>query len=149
VDQGVGATAATLIRASQRVRSFLGKLLTREQQVTDRPTWLLPHGDLAEQQGERQTDAVLVWTEDGNVPLDEAQVRSRYPQGRHFQRLGRHLFLVSGVAPPSTPVDALPAELCPRNQAEQLLAAARQSQDRRREAFALNDIGVLCTESGE
>jgi hypothetical protein len=103
VEQGVGATAATLIEAGQRVPSFLGKLLGRQGQVTDRPTWLLPHGDVAEQQGERQTDVVLVWAENESVPLEEAQVRARYPKGKRFQRLGQHLFLVAGIASRRSP----------------------------------------------
>jgi tetratricopeptide (TPR) repeat protein len=52
-------------------------------------------------------------------------------------------------AAPPVPKEGMPAPPNPRQQAEQLLAEARQSGDRQREAAALADLGVACQRSGD
>jgi tetratricopeptide (TPR) repeat protein len=146
-EEGLCATAATSIRASQQVRGLFGKLFGRFRETAGGRTWVLPNGESAEQQGERQTDLLLVWAEDDGAPLDEARVRSRWPQGKQFRRIGKNLFLVSGIEP-AADVPMSPAG-SPPEQAEKLLAAARQAGDRRREALALDDLGVVLTRSGK
>jgi len=49
----------------------------------------------------------------------------------------------------SAPKGGMPAPPNPRQQAEQLLAEARQSGDRQREAAALADLGVACQRGGD
>src|SRR5271168_2231049 len=58
--QGLGATTATSVRASQRIRSFFGKLFGRRSEPHEQ-TWMLPGGGDAVQEGERQTNLLLVW----------------------------------------------------------------------------------------
>jgi tetratricopeptide (TPR) repeat protein len=146
--EGVCSTAATLVRARQRVRGFFGKLLGLGKAGGD-ATWVLPNGEAAEQAGERQTDLLLVWA-DADTPLDEARLKARWPEATRFRKLGENLFLAAGVRPPadSEPAPA-PPRGDPRAQAEQLLAAARQAGDRRREASALTDLGVTCLRGGD
>ncbi len=141
---GLCATAATAVCASQSVRGLLGKWWARLRgRPAGEPTWVLPNGERAEQQGERQVDLLLVWAEDAGAPLAEAQVRAGWPQGREFRRLGTGLFLLAGVEPPAGGEPLPPA--CPREEAEGLLVAARQTGDQYRQAVALNDLGVACT----
>jgi tetratricopeptide (TPR) repeat protein len=149
VAEGLCATAATSVRAAQRAGGWFGKLLAPFRRAAAGQTWVLPSGESAEQQGERQTDLVLVWAEDEGPPLTEEGVRGRWPQGQGYRRLGKQLFLVSGVQPPRAAGGPLPPQACPKEQAEWLLAAARQAGDRRREALALNDLGVACTNGRE
>jgi tetratricopeptide (TPR) repeat protein len=111
---------------------------------SDKQSWVLPNGEVAEQAGERQTDLVLVWAEAEGEALTEERMRSRWPQGKRFQKIGQNLFLVSGVEPAKPadePVVQVPGP--PREQGEQLLAAARQAGDRRREASTLVDLSVI------
>jgi tetratricopeptide (TPR) repeat protein len=147
--QGLCATAATSVRAAQRAGGLLGKLLARWRRAAAGPTWVLPNGASAEQQGERQTDLVLAWPEDESASVTEEGLRRRWPHGKGFRRLGRHLFLVSGVQTSVMVGGPLPPQVCPKEQAQWLLTAARQAGDRRREALALNDLGIACTNASE
>ncbi|MCS7046945.1 MAG: tetratricopeptide repeat protein [Gemmataceae bacterium] len=146
--EGLCATPATLIRARQQPRGLLGKALSWWRQSAGAAEWLLPNGAKAEQVGERVTDVLLAWTEDSE-PLQESRVRERWPTAQRIQRLGSHLFLVTGVQlaaappppklPPGTPVE----------QAAYLVDWARKSGDRRREATALTDLGVALLRANE
>jgi tetratricopeptide (TPR) repeat protein len=146
--QGLCATPATVVRARQR-RSLVARLLARWRGAAAAPTWILPDGTVAEQQGERQTDLLLVWSATEAAILVEERVRSCWPQATALRRLGQQLFLVSGVELPATDTAGLPPPGSPQEQAEWLLSAARRAGDRRREASALNDLGVVCTHQGE
>jgi tetratricopeptide (TPR) repeat protein len=144
--QGLCATPATSIRARQRTRGFFGKLFGGLGEGKADQVWTLPNGETAEQCGERKTDLVLVWPEDGAGALDETRVKSRWPQGKRFRRLGKGLFLVSGIeAAVATPgeEEPLPPMGCPRARGEQLLAEARKAGDRRAEATALTDLAIM------
>jgi tetratricopeptide (TPR) repeat protein len=149
VEQGLCATAATALRAQQS-QGFFGKLLGRFRKQTGTQTWVLPNGETAQQQGERQADLLLAWAEDESTPLDETRLRARWPEGKRFQRIGKNLFLVGGIEPQAAAGEpAQPPQVNPREQAEQLLAAARQAGDRSREASALTDLGIVCQRGGE
>jgi tetratricopeptide (TPR) repeat protein len=147
VAQGTCATAATLIRARQRLHGLFGRLLGKLRKPTGDPSWVLPNGEAAEQCGERQTDVVLVWPEDETASLEERQVRARWPEGKRFQKVGPGLFLVAGIEP-RAPGSEVP-QGSPREQAEQLLSAARQSGNRGAEATALTDLGISYQRSGD
>jgi tetratricopeptide (TPR) repeat protein len=147
--QGLAASPATAVTAKHRVRGCLGRWFGRHSDSANGQSWVLPNGERAEQEGERQSDLLLVWAEDEATALDEAQVRARWPQARQVERLGRNLFVVCGVEPPSAAPVPLPSEGCPKKEAEELLAAARRSGDCRRQVLALNDLGIICTRSGE
>jgi tetratricopeptide (TPR) repeat protein len=136
---GLQATGATVVRVRQSGGLF-GKLLGRLR-AGDR-TWVLPDGSTAEQQGERQSDVLLVWSEAGAAPPDEAQIRSRWPGARGVRRVGTNLLLVEGVEGPGPGAPAAPLPDSPRAVAERLLAAARAAGDRRAEASALADLGT-------
>jgi tetratricopeptide (TPR) repeat protein len=152
VKQGLSAVAATLIAARQPLRGFLGKLVGRLQKSSDNPSWLLPDGSAAEQQGERQTDWLLVWPEDCATPLTEVLVRARCPEGKEFRRLGASLFLVRGAvapAPQASMPGPPPPQANPLHDAELLLAEARAKGDRRAEAVGLTDLGVVALQAGD
>src|SRR5438874_13257436 len=61
VEQGICATAATLIRVRQNRQGFFGRLVQRLRRPTESQTWLLPNGESAEQWGGRETDLLLIW----------------------------------------------------------------------------------------
>src|SRR5262249_43358974 len=135
------------------------------QRAPDRP-WVLPNGQTAEQLGERRTDLLLVWAENEPASLDEAWVKSRWPEADRVERVGKNLFVVSGVGPaarmqgnvraegtppgrvPGTGPEATPA-VCPRLEAERLVEAARASGDRRRQALALAELGAVYLHEGK
>lgn len=177
VEEGLCATAAMSVQARQRVRGFLGKLFWRLQGAAGNQNWMLPNGEVAEQRGERQTDLVLVWAEDDTTPVDETRIQARWPKSKQVRRIGGNLYLVSGVEPPgarnedgktaqqvaknffsaagmgpqgtrNAAVPPPPPQDRPREQAEQLLAAARKTGDRRRVATALTDLGMVVLQEG-
>lgn len=141
--QGLCSMPANLLRTRQKVRGLLGRLFGRSAQTAE-PTWTLPTGQPTEQVGDRQSDLILAWTENGE-PTDEERIRKRWPGERRVQRLGRNLFLVAGVEAPKATLlpDGNPGE-----QAEQLLAAARRTGDRRALALALTDSAIVATKNG-
>jgi tetratricopeptide (TPR) repeat protein len=150
--QGLGATTAMSVPVRQAIRGFFGKLLKNFRRSADERTWVLPNGEAAEQAGERRNDLLLVWSEDEGTPPDEARIKSQWPNSQELQQLGKNLFLVSGVAPPPVKPEAEPVAAgqgCPRGAAEQLLAAARSRGDRRAEATALTDLGIIHRQEGD
>jgi tetratricopeptide (TPR) repeat protein len=140
VEQGLCFLAATAICAQQRIPKLLRVLLPPYRKQPRGRSWVLPTSGIAEQVGERQTDLLLVWPQDDATSLDEAHLRTCWPRATRLQRLGRNLFLVGGILPQTPASEA--AQGTPLEQAEQLLTAARQSGDRRREVAALTDLGV-------
>jgi Tetratricopeptide repeat/Family of unknown function (DUF6171) len=148
---GICATPATLIRARERAGGLLGKLVRSFRRGPEAPVWILPNGASAEQCGNRQTDLVLAWAEDESGPLDDERIRSRWPASERRQRIGNNLYLVSGVRPPVVKNDLQPGpnQGCPREQAEQLLAEARLSGDRRAAAAALADLAAVLLQTKE
>jgi hypothetical protein len=95
LEQDICTMAATSIRVRQNCRNLFGRFL-RFRKPTDGQAWLLPNGESAEQCGERQTDLLLVWAEDEASTLDDAAVRSRWPESERLQKLGKNLFLLAG-----------------------------------------------------
>ena len=149
-EQGVGATAANVIRARERVQGFLGRMLGRLRGGKGEPTWMLPGGRSAEQIGERQTDVILVWGENAAAPLDEAGLKARWPASTRVEQLGVNLFVVFGVAPAAGKEAApLPTAANPREAAEQLLSAADKAADLGKRATALTDLGVALVREGD
>jgi tetratricopeptide (TPR) repeat protein len=115
------------------------------------PSWTLPNGRTCERSGSRRTDLVLAWAEDETSPLDEGQVKGRWPAAQTIRRLGRNLFLVYGITPEQEPgkahTAAAPASILPPvipslQLAAHALAEARQVGDRARETTALIDLAV-------
>jgi tetratricopeptide (TPR) repeat protein len=149
---GLAGTAVTLLPLRQRLVGMFGRLVERFRGAGSDRTWMLPSGAWAEQCGERQTDLMLVWAEDETTPLDETVIHSRWPDSPRTQRLGKNLFLISGVAVPAAPPAPVTAPLPqgnPQQEAEQMLAAARQGGDRRKEVAALTDLGIVCLRGGD
>ncbi len=155
VDQGLCLTAATSIPARQSKKGVLGSVWTRFVQAGTLRVLTLPDGESVEQCGERQGDVILVWSQDPADVLDEERLKSRWPESKRYERLGRNLFLVSGVNAkpvtrsevPTTPSAETPPA-SPRAVAERLLAQARRAGDRPREAMALTDLGVIMLNEG-
>jgi len=175
LEPGVFAIAAVSISARQKARGLFGKLVKRLRGAAPDDAWLLPNGATAEQVGERRSDLIVVWS-DGAEPLDETRLHNRWP-GATCERLGQRLLLIGGVelpqsnsaatatatavapAPSRAPAQPPPARPAPapptmgtgnpRQQAQQMLAIARQTGDRRREANALLDLGVVCNRTGD
>jgi tetratricopeptide (TPR) repeat protein len=155
VDGGLCSTPATRIQARRSTRGFLGKLLGRFGEGKAKRSFVLPDGGSVEQSGERSVDCLLVWTEDPAEVLDEERVRARWPEARRHRRLGPRLYLVDGVAARAGGVNGVapPSESpgqddTPRQQAEQVLAAARRGVDRASEVTALTDLGIVILSEG-
>ncbi len=150
-DDGLCTTPATLVPARQRLRRSLGQLFAGLRKTKGTRNFLLPDGSSSEQCGERQSDMVLVWTQAGE-PLEEERIVARWPEGKPVRKLGQSLYLVAGLGAKRALVAALPEPQpppCPRDHAEQLLAAARQSGDRKKEATAMADRGVILLSEGD
>jgi tetratricopeptide (TPR) repeat protein len=154
--QQLRAVPATCIRVVQRPHAFIRKLGQYFRKPSDNPTWLVPNGGSAEQQGARQTDLLLVWSDNDKVLSDESIIKSCWPNATRIQRLGNNLFLVAGVsveaaeaaqirATPFSTV-ALAGTAC--KQAQLLLEKARAAGDRRGMATALTDLGAITLENG-
>jgi tetratricopeptide (TPR) repeat protein len=158
VVDGLCATAATSMPARQRIHGFFGRLLHRLRKLGTSGSWVLPSGESAQQAGDKQTDLALVWAEDDSAALDEARLKAAWPRASHVRKLGPNLFVVSGVKPATTSVPAAdqlvagannePASANPGQQAEKLLAAARQRGERPAEVSALIDLGIACMRTG-
>ena len=98
---------------------------------------------------------MLVWSEEQGGILDEARIRSRWPKAGRIQKLGQNLFLVAGhesrtAARPSPAARRhRRAAESPRASAEAILAAARQTGARDKEATALTDLGMIHLSEGD
>lgn len=143
IHQGLCSTAAIMVPARQRVHGWVGKFLKRFWGALSDEAWILPSGESAEAWGQRRTDLILAWAKE---EVDEARIRSRWPGSQDVRQIGPNIFLVSGVNPrgrraarPEVPLE----KGCPRKAGRQMLAAARKAGDRRAEATALADLGVM------
>lgn len=133
---------ATALTVQQRQEGLLRRALNGLHSETNDRVWILPNGCTAIQCGERRTDLLLVWAENGEP--QQHNVESKWPD-KSVQRIGPNVFVLtssengdpSGIGPDS------------RRQAEELLAAARMQNDRQREAWALADLGVACLRDGD
>jgi hypothetical protein len=151
VRQGLCATPATSVPAREPLLGVVGKLFRSFRKVADDRALILPDGRTAERCGDKRSDLILVWAERGAGGVDEGRIRSRWPESKGVEKIGENLFLVSGVEAPSPPPEPerLPEAPCPIPVTEGLLAAARQRGDRRGEALALTDLGILRYHEGE
>jgi tetratricopeptide (TPR) repeat protein len=151
VEQGISAVAATSIRV--RRSSFFGRLSRRLRPESGGQTWTLPNGESEEQVGGWRSDLVLTWAEEEAVALNEVRIKSRWAENQGIQKLAENLFLVRGVmsSGPGGSMEAAAPSVAqePSVQlAEEMLAAARQAGDCRREISALVDLGVTLTGQG-
>jgi hypothetical protein len=154
VEQGIGSVAATSIRA--RRLGFFDRLWRGMRPGSGAQAWTLPNGQSLEQVGGRRNDLVLAWAEGEGATLDGARIKGRWPQSQESQQIAGNLFLVRGVEPPAdrgdnsprSPQPAPPALESPVHVAEQMLATARRSQDNRKIASALTDLGIVLTRQG-
>jgi tetratricopeptide (TPR) repeat protein len=151
IEQGIGAVNATSIQTTQPIRTFLGRLMPRFRKSGDR-SWTLPNGQSAEQVGERRRDLLLVWSEEDDR-LDEAWIKSRWPECQSIQRLGKNLYLVAGIKAPeieNEPIaaPAPPPQESPVKLAEEMLKTARRTGDPGRIASALTDLAIVLTRQG-
>jgi tetratricopeptide (TPR) repeat protein len=149
VEHDLCTVPAIGMNARQRIRGFLGKLISGQRRRAHE--WRLPNGAAAEEYGERQADLILVWPVNPADALDVTNLRLRWPEAKRLQQLGRNLFLVSAVRsippPPKqetelpVPPPSSPCQL--RRPAEQRLVLARQAGDARAIATALTDLGIV------
>ena len=151
VEDGFFSTVATLVHARQMLHGFVGKLLRRFRGSSGDTRWLLPNGTSAEQCGQRQTDLLLIWSNDETAPVDEACIKSRWPNGGRVQQVGKSLFVVHGTEPVGAAIE--PSQPLPQGDslqiAEQLLTAARKQTDRAKLVSALTDLGVVLSQEGK
>jgi tetratricopeptide (TPR) repeat protein len=149
--RGLRATPAVALPLRQSVRGLFDKLLHPFRKKAGDGAWVLPNGALAEQHGPKRTDLILVWAEDESAAVDATSIQSLWPEGKGIRRIGKSLFLVTGIEPPAAPEEAerVPLQNVSGGLAEQRLAAARRSGDRRREAIALGDLGFFHHHDGD
>lgn len=150
---GLCSAAAALTPARQRTGTSFPTFFRRLVGSKTNPSWTLPNGRTCERSGARRTDLILAWAEDENRPVDEEQVRGRWPAAQSIRRLGRNLLLVHGImpepeagrekAPTATVAAAMLPPVIPSLQlAAHALAEARQVGDRAHEVTALIDLAV-------
>jgi tetratricopeptide (TPR) repeat protein len=160
VEHGICMVTATVVRARQRKSSGLfGKLARKLSGSSGEESWILPNGQPAEKCGDRRSDLLLAWPEDGATGLDEPSARTRWPGLTRFERLGEALFLVAGAAGAAQQPARLQSGVaglgeteelgCPIALAEQLLETARKSGDRTNEVAALTDLGIVVMNEGD
>src|ERR1700733_15332155 len=80
IDQGLCTTGARTIRARQRVSGRAGWLWGRLRASKRTRDFQLPKGGAAEQCGDRESDLILVWSEEQGGTLDAARIQSRWPK---------------------------------------------------------------------
>src|SRR5207247_4696197 len=90
-------------------------------------------------------DLVLAWADDDAEAIDDARIKTRWPQSQGSQKIAGNLFLVRGVEPPESkgipgPVAPPVAQESPIQLAEQMLTTARRSRDDRRITSAVTDL---------
>jgi tetratricopeptide (TPR) repeat protein len=150
IEDGIGAITATALVTRQQIRGFFGRLLKRFRGPPGGPAWLLPSGETTEQCGERQRDVIVVWAEGEAICLDEASLRTRWPESTRVQPLGRNLFAVHGsvlVTAETTPGQPI-SQNSTRRVAEQQLLTARRQPDIGRFVTALTDLSILLAQEG-
>jgi len=151
-NRGVYSTAAVSIRACPKKTGLIGGLIRRFRQQSESQTWILPNGQEAEQIGTRWTDLLLAWSDETTALLDEAQIKSLWPQCQEIKKIAANLFLVRGAELQSR-IDQLEPPAITQETAvqlaEEMLATARRAQDRRREIVAMTDLGIVFTRIGE
>jgi tetratricopeptide (TPR) repeat protein len=153
-EQGQCTTAATSIRARERLGGVLSRLVARIRGRRGSRSFLLPNGRSVEQCGERQNDLAFVWPLENGLGFEIDQLEARWPGATGIRKLGESLFVVSGVAlsPSSAGVKSElppPSADCPAAEAEAILAAARQQGDREKEATVLADLGAIALNEGD
>ena len=87
--EGLSTIAATAIQARQRARGILSGFLRRFHRVSEDLAWVLPNGETVQQCGGRQTDLLLVWSDEHSQQLDEKQIHEHWSQARVFNRSAR------------------------------------------------------------
>lgn len=142
VRKGVVAVAAHVLPTREKLVGVFGKLMQSIRKPSGEKIWHLPTGGYAEQTGDRQTDWVLVWSQE--EALDESTVATFWPGEHEVRQLGDNVFLVSGVSPRESAPEGKPVE-----QALALLHQAREKQDRPAEVSALTDLGVAYLRAGD
>ncbi len=159
VRDGLCATAATSVRAREWIGGAVGKILHGLRERKGDRSFTLPSGRSAEQCGERHADLLLIWAQETGPIADASAIEQTWPQATRLERLGESLYLVGGVpteadrakaagkaAEPQQPISE---GATPREDAEKSLALARQTGDRRGEAIALTDLGVIGLNEGD
>ena len=126
------------------------KLLRRFSRNESGGGWMFPTGEQAEPSGPKESDLILVWSEDESASLDETVIKTRWPDAHHVRRLGRNLFVARGVSlhTAERAEESLDDEIPPAT-TEQLTVAAEQNSDLRKKSAALTDLGVLSFNAGE
>jgi len=145
VDGAIKASVASVLSARERLPGFSNRLRELFKTASTDQQWVLPNGGTAEQSGERQDDAMLVWSEDDVRSLDDAWIRAHWPHATSVEHIGLNLYLVTGVLSAAGDQIAQLAQVegCPRQLAEQALANARHNCDRRGETTALIDLALI------
>jgi tetratricopeptide (TPR) repeat protein len=143
VGTGLVAVAAVRIPVREQARGRLGHLWQRIWDSDDAESWNVPTGEVAEPHGDKDTNVVLVWAEPSSAALTESIVRAVWPQATRFQLLGTRLALVGGVVHGVLPPETTGAI------ATAALDAARSNGDRRQEATALVDVGLVHLDGGD
>ena len=156
IEQGLCTTAATSIRARQTgsaaLRASSGAGCSTSKRNRD---FQLPNGGSAEQCGDRQNDLILVWSEEqGGMPRRGSN-QVTMAQGRANPKAGTKPFpgrwtrVASRRTRDRSAQSRHRRQASPRAHAEAILAAARRTGDRDKEATALTDLGVIQLNEGD
>ena len=150
VEASICVAAAVARPMRQKILGRMRKLLRRWGRNEAGDGWVLPTGDQTEPCGPKETDLILVWSEDESVSLDETVIKASWPNAQHVRRIGRNLFVARGVRLlRADRVEEALDDAIPPATVEQLLVVAGQNDDLRKKTAALTDLGVLSFNAGD
>ncbi|SIN68742.1 hypothetical protein SAMN05444166_0119 [Singulisphaera sp. GP187] len=153
IEQGLCSIAATSVKARQRLRGAIGRVVCRLIGARSETDWSLPNGEFATPAGGRRTDLRLAWAAAESTPLVKNLITARWPEARGIRSLGPDLYLVSGMEPDRSPREATFAEEPSQESelaiTERALSAAIRSGDHRRIIMASSDLGLVLLHIGD
>lgn len=119
---GFCCTAASLTPFREKSVGMLSRLFGLSGGDANAVRYMLPTGGQAEASGAARGDVLLVWSGQGDAPLDEARIAEQWPEHQGCEQLGEHLYLVLGAQPPAAKPPV--AESSPRTPPAESFAAA-------------------------
>ncbi|MGO8753108.1 MAG: hypothetical protein ACLQNE_44765 [Thermoguttaceae bacterium] len=143
---GLHFVTATATPFRQLERARFGRLLEHFFGDGGNRDWLIPNGEVAEQYGDRRTDVVVVWAEEQETPPSEMQIGAHWPEAVQVQPLGARIWLVWNAREVAAQSDSVLPDMPSLDDAQRLLARARENGDCAAQVTALADLGLLALE---
>jgi tetratricopeptide (TPR) repeat protein len=126
----------------------LSRIFARLRRRASDVSWIMPGGGTAERCEGKRTDLALAWTTDGRT-LDERILQEFLGGDIRFRRLSEQIVLASGVDRAPTPATKGEESEDTETTARGFLDSARAVGDRRGQAAALADLGMIRAKAGQ